>query len=74
MYQTAIGAITTEAGRRGKDLSSRPRCAIPLLFQKAGYDTCIGSGLPEGDYSRQARHRQGSGKNGLQLRVGRTDV
>jgi arylsulfatase A-like enzyme len=47
MYQTTIGAHQHRSGR-GSDRIHLPDgiAPIPLLFQKAGYYTCIGSGLP----------------------------
>ena len=65
MYQTTIGAHHHRSGSG----SARIRLPegvtpIPLLFQKAGYYTCIGSGLP--DVAR-------AGKNGKGERLGKTD-
>jgi arylsulfatase A-like enzyme len=47
MYQTTIGAHHHRSGR-GSERIRLPEgvTPIPLLFQKAGYYTCIGSGLP----------------------------
>ncbi len=49
MYQTSIGAHHHRSGR-GVDKIRLPDGVTPLpsLFQKAGYFTCIGSGLPPG--------------------------
>jgi arylsulfatase A-like enzyme len=50
MYQTSIGALHHRSGR-GKLKIHLPEgvTPIPKLMQDAGYFTCIGSGLPEGD-------------------------
>lgn len=47
MYQTSIGAHHHRSGR-GVEKIHLPAgvVPIPVLFQKAGYYTCIGSGLP----------------------------
>lgn len=47
MYQTSIGAHHHRSGR-GVEKIQLPEgiTPIPALFQKAGYYTCIGSGLP----------------------------
>jgi arylsulfatase A-like enzyme len=65
MYQTTIGAHHHRSGR-GVEKIHLPDgvTPIPLLFQKAGYYTCIGSGLPED----AARGKQGKGD-----RLGKTD-
>ncbi len=65
MYQTTIGAHHHRSGR-GPERIRLPDdvTPIPLLFQKAGYYTCIGSGLPG-----TAR----SGKNGAGERLGKAD-
>ncbi len=47
MYQTAIGAQHHRSGRGVEKMHlSEGVTPIPALFQKAGYFTCIGSGLP----------------------------
>ena len=65
MYQTTIGAHHHRSGR-GSERIRLPEgvTPIPLLFQKAGYYTCIGSGLPG-----VAR----AGKKGTGERLGKTD-
>ena len=65
MYQTTIGAHHHRSGR-GKDKIHLPEgvTPIPVLFQKAGYFTCIGSGLIED---------AGLGKRGKPGRLGKTD-
>lgn len=51
MYQTSIGAHHHRSGR-GKHRIELPEGVqpVPVLFQKAGYHTCIGSGLPDLDH------------------------
>lgn len=51
MYQTSIGVHHHRSGR-GKHRIELPDGVqpIPVLFQKAGYHTCIGSGLPDLDF------------------------
>ena len=65
MYQTTIGAHHHRSGR-GMEKIHLPEgvTPIPLLFQDAGYYTCIGSGLPI-----DAR----AGKRGKGGRLGKTD-
>jgi arylsulfatase A-like enzyme len=65
MYQTTIGAHHHRSGR-GVEKIYLPEgvTPIPLLFQNAGYYTCIGSGLPQ-----DAR----AGKRGKGGRLGKTD-
>ncbi len=52
MYQTTIGAHHHRSGR-GVEKIHLPSgvTPIPVLLQKAGYYTCIGSGLPNADRS-----------------------
>ena len=65
MYQTAIGAHHHRSGRGAEKIYLPDGVApIPLLFQKAGYYTCIGSGLPENAVP---------GKQGKGDRLGKTD-
>jgi arylsulfatase A-like enzyme len=65
MYQTAIGAHHHRSGRGAEKIYLPDHVApIPLLFQKAGYYTCIGSGLPEDAVP---------GKQGKGDRLGKTD-
>lgn len=51
MYQTSIGAHHHRSGRGGHRIvlpdNVRP---LPAIFKKAGYFTCIGSGLPDRDH------------------------
>lgn len=55
MYQTTIGAHHHRSGR-GDHQIQLPSGVVPIptLFQKAGYYTCMGSGLKELDYRSQA--------------------
>lgn len=52
MYQTTIGAHHHRSGR-GTESIQLPEgvSPLPVLFQQAGYYTCIGSGLPGKDQS-----------------------
>jgi arylsulfatase A-like enzyme len=65
MYQTTIGAHHHRSGR-GADKIYLPEgvTPIPLLFQNAGYYTCIGSGLPGVAHS---------GERSKDNRLGKTD-
>jgi arylsulfatase A-like enzyme len=65
MYQTTIGAQNHRSGR-GLEKIHLPDgiSPIPLLFQKVGYYTCIGSGLPDG---------AAPSKQGKSDRLGKTD-
>jgi arylsulfatase A-like enzyme len=66
MYQTSIGAHHHRSGR-GTEKIYLPAGVelVPALFQKAGYYTCIGSGLP------QVTRAGKKGKGGSDL--GKTD-
>jgi hypothetical protein len=47
MYQTTIGAHHHRSGRGEMKIHLPPEVTpVPVQFQKAGYYTCIGSGLP----------------------------
>jgi arylsulfatase A-like enzyme len=70
MYQTSIGAHQHRSGR-GTEKIHLPQgvVPIPVLFQQAGYYTCIGSGLPDvtragkkGNDGKGARPGAGLGK------------
>ena len=65
MYQTTIGAHHHRSGR-GKEKIQLPQGVVPIpeLFQRSGYFTCIGSGLPPvGNAAKAARKREvGLGK------------
>jgi arylsulfatase A-like enzyme len=54
MYQTSIGAHHHRSGR-GEHRITLPDGVrpAPVLFQEAGYYTCMGSGLPDLDYRSQ---------------------
>ena len=57
-YQTTIGAHHHRSGRGELKIQLPESVApIPVLFQQAGYFTCIGSGLP--DQERAARKKVG---------------
>ena len=63
MYQNSIGSHHHRSGR-GKHRIQLPEgvSPIPVLFQKAGYYTCIGSGLKGFDYRSMPTTRQKRGK------------
>jgi arylsulfatase A-like enzyme len=69
MYQTTIGAHHHRSGR-GPMKIELPEGAtpVPVLFQKAGYYTCIGSGLIS-DNPAKGKKAKGKGGGGL----GKTD-
>jgi arylsulfatase A-like enzyme len=76
MYQTTIGSHHHRSGR-GEIKIHLPEGVrpVPELFQKAGYFTCIGSGLPDLDY-RGLPFGGGKGKKkggGGGGRLGKTD-
>ena len=61
MYQTSIGAHHHRSGR-GEMKIELPEgvTPVPVLFQKAGYFTCIGSGLP-GEGRGKGKKAKGDG-------------
>jgi arylsulfatase A-like enzyme len=67
MYQTSIGAHQHRSGR-GVEKIHLPAgvTPVPALFQKAGYYTCIGSGLPGADRAGKKKAKAGGG-------LGKTD-
>lgn len=71
MYQTSIGAHQHRSGRgEEKILLPEGVVPVPVLFQQAGYYTCIGSGLPNaGRGGKKAGKKGGEGGGGL----GKTD-
>lgn len=76
MYQTTIGANNHRSGR-GELKIHLPEgvTPLPVLFQKAGYYTCIGSGLADLDY-RGLPFGKAKGKKGGKAnkgRLGKTD-
>jgi arylsulfatase A-like enzyme len=75
MYQTTIGAHHHRSGRGEMKIHLPPEVTpVPELFQKAGYYTCIGSGLPGFDH-RGMPFTGGKGKKkaGGGSRLGKTD-
>lgn len=75
MYQTTIGAHHHRSGR-GEIKIHLPEGVrpVPELFQKAGYFTCIGSGLPDADHRGVAfGAEKGRKKGGGGSRLGKTD-
>jgi arylsulfatase A-like enzyme len=67
MYQTSIGAHHHRSGRGAETIRLADGVAlVPALFQRAGYFTCIGSGLP--DVNHMGKKRPGSGGG-----LGKTD-
>ena len=75
MYQTTIGAHHHRSGRGELKIQLPPDVTpAPVQFQKAGYYTCIGSGLPGFDH-RGMPFAGGKGKKkaGGGSRLGKTD-
>ncbi|MEZ5387147.1 MAG: sulfatase [Prosthecobacter sp.] len=75
MYQTTIGAHHHRSGRGELKIQLPPEVTpVPVQFQKAGYYTCIGSGLPGLDH-RGMPFGGGKGKKkaGGGSRLGKTD-
>jgi len=76
MYQTSIGAHHHRSGRgRLKIRLPEGVQPVPALFRKAGYYTCIGSGLPDKDF-RGLPYGSGKGAPGagkVRGRLGKTD-
>lgn len=77
MYQTTIGAHHHRSGR-GELKIHLPEgvTPVPALFQKAGYHTCIGSGLPGKDHRGMdifPGNRKGKGKAAGRAPLGKTD-
>ena len=64
MYQTSIGAHHHRSGR-GEHRIQLPEGVrpVPEYFQKAGYYTCMGSGLPGFDASGNPTTKKGLGKS-----------
>ncbi|MDZ4688347.1 MAG: sulfatase [Planctomycetaceae bacterium] len=62
MYQTTIGSHHHRSGR-GVEKIQLPNgvTPVPVLFQQAGYYTCIGSGLPAVGRNGQAKAKAGGG-------------
>ncbi len=75
MYQTTVGAHHHRSGR-GELKIHLPEgvTPLPVLFQKAGYYTCIGSGLSDLDHrSLSFTIPQGKKKKPSPSRLGKTD-
>ncbi len=70
MYQTSIGAHHHRSGR-GVEKIDLPDGVVPVpaQFQKAGYFTCIGSGLAS-EFKKGKQSAKGAGKSGG---LGKTD-
>jgi arylsulfatase A-like enzyme len=73
MYQTTIGANNHRSGR-GELKIHLPQdvSPVPVQFQKAGYYTCIGSGLTELGF-RGLPFGAAKGKKAAKGRLGKTD-
>lgn len=75
MYQTTIGAHQHRSGR-GEEKIHLPEGVVPVpaLFQKAGYYTCIGSGLPAVGRDGKAKgKKKGADGSGGAKGLGKTD-
>ena len=75
LYQTTIGAHHHRSGRGDLKIHLPEGVTpVPALFQKAGYFTCIGSGLPGKDHTGQdlASRKNKKGKPN-QAPLGKTD-
>jgi len=63
MYQTSIGAHQHRSGRGTLKIQLPEGVTpIPILFQQAGYYTCIGSGLPNEGRGKKNRDAAALGK------------
>lgn len=63
MYQTSIGAHQHRSGRGSEKIHLPDGVTpIPVLFQEAGYFTCIGSGLADAPRQQGKRGKQALGK------------
>ncbi len=70
MYQTTIGAHHHRSGRGDRKIHLKEGIEpLPAILQRAGYHTCIGSGLPGKDY----RGLDFPEKAPLKRRLGKTD-
>ncbi len=75
MYQTTVGAHHHRSGR-GELKIHLPKevTPLPVLFQKAGYYTCIGSGLSDLDHRGMSfAMPKGKKKKQAPSRLGKTD-
>lgn len=75
MYQTTIGAHHHRSGRGEMKIHLPPDVSpVPVQLQKAGYYTCIGSGLPDLDHRGMTfGNPKGKRKDGPASRLGKTD-
>ncbi len=72
MYQTSIGSHQHRSGRGTLKIHLPDGVTpIPVLFQKAGYYTCIGSGLP--DVQRNGKPTNNEKKANKKEALGKTD-
>ncbi|MCX6837080.1 MAG: sulfatase [Verrucomicrobia bacterium] len=73
MFQTTIGSHHHRSGRGEMKIHLPPEVTpVPVQFQKAGYYTCIGSGLP-GQDNCGLPFGKGKKKGGGGSRFGKTD-
>ncbi len=74
MYQTAIGSHNHRSGR-GELRITLPMGVepIPVLFQRAGYFTCIGDGLPQKEGKSGAKANKKGKATTSSSRFGKTD-
>lgn len=73
MFQTTIGSHHHRSGRGEMKIHLPPEVTpVPVQFQKAGYYTCIGSGLP-GQDNCGLPFGKGKKKSGGGSRLGKTD-
>ena len=70
MYQTSIGSHHHRSGRGQLKIDLPPQVRpVPELFQKAGYYTCIGDGLPDAKVNPRNNRARAAAKSQL----GKTD-
>jgi arylsulfatase A-like enzyme len=74
MYQTTVGAHHHRSGR-GVEKIRLPDgiVPVPVLFQRAGYYTCIGSGLPAANRAGKAKNAKKGGDGEGARGLGKTD-
>ena len=76
MYQTSIGSHHHRSGRGELKITLPEEVSpVPILFQKAGYFTCIGSGLVDKDYRGIPIAQKNGGKAAMKQpnQIGKTD-
>jgi arylsulfatase A-like enzyme len=80
MYQTTIGSHHHRSGRGELKIHLPEEVKpLPVLFQQAGYYTCIGSGLPDKDYrglpyvDANRKGKNNKAAENAQGRLGKTD-